>query len=326
MLPVDDSDAPSKNASAPSSPESNKVRSTLSPSGEHGSTTSSKARSSSSPSSGDHNSLSAPRSAASADSRSSEAVEVVPWQVATTDSDGVRKSEEIFRPLSLIQSRRGSSNTVIPGILPSAADSTGSQTSTIRKMPPTPLKGVSGREWASRSSHEDVNMDSDMFSTLTGEGIGLVMTIYQSLFFIFEAPYWWITFSPALPLAAAALFLLSDGLIIQLLLQRRSNGHLLLCSLTVSVLSLLYCVVLSVWITMRLIRSPDKGASAPGIHFDRSRDTVVDGSAAQEVLRDMPMPVVLAGVGIIGVVVDAGAAMWLWWRRSGCRHGDVEGW
>ncbi|GAC94892.1 palmitoyltransferase [Pseudozyma hubeiensis SY62] len=520
MLPIDDYDAASKSASAPSWPEFNKVRSTLSPSGEYGSASLSKARSSSSPSSGDQSSLSAPRSAASADSRSSEAVEVVPWQVATTDSDGVRKSEEIFRPLSLVQSGRGSSNTVIPGILPSAASSAGSRASTVRKMPPTPLKGVSGTEWANRSSRGDVNLESDMFSRLTDESIGLgisplplrageqqlfaktsvagrsrpgslqsrklkqdhailqtkverqpsqtghitsppggmdrllseldpvttdsqlrrkveaapildygirssslrryhphgghvglglprrpekdavtfdhhdidrrlparcsrqvdsisrsvqspldvsfagatgrtglnaanrnvspkhpdasevqrtprflrlaislgaFMMIYQTLFFIFEAPYWWITFSPALPLAAAALFLLSDGLIIQLLLQRSSNRCLLLCALGMSVLSLLYCVVLSVWITLRLIRSPDGGASAPGIHFDRSRDTVTGGSVLQDVLRDMPMPVVLAGIGTIGVVMNAGWAMWLWCRLPSSRHGDIEG-
>ena len=50
-------------------------------------------------------SLSPPRSAASAETRSSENIELVPWQIATTDSASTRRSEEIFRPLSMAQSQ-----------------------------------------------------------------------------------------------------------------------------------------------------------------------------------------------------------------------------
>lgn len=56
---------------------------------------------------------STPQSAASADTQSSETIEYVPWHVATTDSDSRRRSEEIFRPLSMslsmIRSGPGSS-------------------------------------------------------------------------------------------------------------------------------------------------------------------------------------------------------------------------
>lgn len=108
-------------------------------------------------------SLSPPRSAASAETRSSETIEVVPWQVATTDPTSPRRSEEIFRPLStaLSMSRGGpgsSRDTIISGsMLPVAVAPSGSHRSSLQ-MPQTPLKGgtdfIWGRPDAERGRNE----------------------------------------------------------------------------------------------------------------------------------------------------------------------------
>jgi hypothetical protein len=58
-------------------------------------------------------SLSPRRSSGSGETRSSETIELVPWQVATTDTASTRRSEEIFRPLSqaLTMSRGGAGSS-----------------------------------------------------------------------------------------------------------------------------------------------------------------------------------------------------------------------
>lgn len=58
-------------------------------------------------------SLSPRRSSGSGETRSSETIEFVPWQVATTDTASTRRSEEIFRPLSqaLTMSRSGAGSS-----------------------------------------------------------------------------------------------------------------------------------------------------------------------------------------------------------------------
>ena len=137
---------------------------------------------------------------------------------------------------------------------------------------------------------------------------------YQILFFTFEAPYLWAAISPALALAAAAMFLLLDALILQLHLLPFSPRYLLLRLAILEILAMAYCSGLSVVKVVKLSQSPDQGSDAAGIHFDRVRSTrSPDGDALEEVLRDMPMSAVLFGCGLVGVVL--GVVLGVWLRR-----------
>ncbi len=59
-----------------------------------------------------------------------------------------------------------------------------------------------------------------------------------------------------------------------------------------------------------LTRSSDQGASAPGIHFHRDRN---GGDHFDEVVRDMPISVILFALGIAGMLASIGLATMLGW-------------
>lgn len=457
-------------------------------------------------------SLSAPRSTASAATRSSETIHLVQWQVATTDSGGMRESEEIFRPLGLAHTLWGASSEtgLIMGALASTAvaEEAKSRRSTLERMPETPLKGpASGMEWNKRPEsdvgngtvrapatgdriglgitlpmpsigqeasyvgypaiqpselsiqrkyYSDQQVDRTKTGTIpsqqfekaslpsgmdrsvlelelehgsidgqnrrrAGEGtpfhdgtrssslrrhhqqgsgvravhvrhstprldtiadhparhyandptvdglatpspkpesvgvagradvevthrdtsgsangcrvgklhlcflgtpLAIFLIIYQALFFTFEAPYLWIAISPALPLIAAALFVLLDALMIHVHLVRALPIQMLLCLLTLTIL-LSYCIGMSVLMIAKLADSPDRGVSAPGIHFDRGRSSASGKDAVQETLRDMPMPLLLAVIGILATIIGAVGGIWLWWTSLHRRQRDV---
>ncbi|CBQ68948.1 conserved hypothetical protein [Sporisorium reilianum SRZ2] len=440
-------------------------------------------------------SLSPPRSAASAETRSSETIELVPWQVATTDSAGTRRSEEIFRPLSMAQSMgRGglglSRDTVVSkggrgsevrrsGLMPqlrggsdflwgriegdgghglsqsgSSADpslvcagpgpcapdvcektkarpsngqagaghsrsssggytiasppggvdrlllqleqnsintrhqrdtsphrhgssayahrrsttlnniSIGPRTSSIRRRHQSfdveaqqrrqsladpvlaarlvtviehPGRHSSGHASASRSAacsvgarYADAERDvasGDAVQIATAGclkpstahwswpafALSAFVVVYQALFFTFEACYLWHVISPALPLVAAALFLLLDGLLLQSHLLFSMRTELPLYSSVAMTVAMAYCSAMSALMIAKLARSPDRGASAPGIHFHRARR--FEGDALQEVLRDMPFLSVLLGLGVVGMVAGVVLAARLLWKR-----------
>ncbi|CDW99027.1 hypothetical protein [Sporisorium scitamineum] len=126
------------------------------------------------------------------------------------------------------------------------------------------------------------------------------IVFYQVFFFTFEASYLWSAISPALPLVGAALFLVLNVLVLQINLLPSLRTSLLPWSTTLLVLVMAYCSSLSALMIARLAQSPDRGASAPGIHFHRARSS--KGSALREVLRDLPFPAILFVLGIVGLV------------------------
>lgn len=128
----------------------------------------------------------------------------------------------------------------------------------------------------------------------------LYTIIYQALFFIFQAPYLWDAISPALPLVAAALFLVLDVYIVQMHVFKGMRDKLWLCFTVLLTPTMGYCAAMCSLTIVLLTRTPDRGASAAGIHFDRERNP--RGNAFQEVLRDMPFSGILFLFGAISML------------------------
>lgn len=131
----------------------------------------------------------------------------------------------------------------------------------------------------------------------------LHIIVYQTLFFTFESPYVWNSISIALPLVAAALFLILDMLILQMYLLKGEQHKLYLFFLSLSAFALAYCSAMCALKIVLLTRTADLGASSPGIHLHRNRTP--DGNAFQQVLRDVPWSAVLFLLGVIGTLISS---------------------
>lgn len=107
--------------------------------------------------------------------------------------------------------------------------------------------------------------------------------------------------SPTLPLVAAALFLVLDMLVLQTRLIPSVRRDLFLWEAVTLVFAMAYCSSMSAFKIVEFVRSPDRGAAAPGIHFHPARSG--GGDPLQEVLRDTPFSAALFATGILGVIV-----------------------
>ena len=107
-------------------------------------------------------SLSPPRSA-SAGTPSSGTVELVPWQVATADAPVPRRSEEIFRPLSMaLTMSRGPSS---------------SNRSSVH-VPPTPLKGGADFIWGRPTENtKETYGGAESSAAATRAGLGVTVPV-----------------------------------------------------------------------------------------------------------------------------------------------------
>lgn len=140
--------------------------------------------------------------------------------------------------------------------------------------------------------------------------LNLFIIVYQALFFTFEAPYLWHAITPALPLVASSLFLILNLLLLQMHILKSLRFKLLQATMALLTPTLAYCIALSAVKLTFLTRSSDQGASAPGIHFHRDRN---GGDHFDEVVRDMPISVILFALGIAGMLASIGLATMLGW-------------
>ncbi|SPC63182.1 uncharacterized protein UHOD_06507 [Ustilago sp. UG-2017b] len=130
----------------------------------------------------------------------------------------------------------------------------------------------------------------------------LYTAVHQALFFAFESPYLWTSISPALPLVAAAFFLVLDTLIVRMYMLRGEQKKLFISFIAVLTLAMAYCSAMCAFKIVLLTRTADLGASSPGIHFHRGRSQ--DGNAFQQVLRDMPLSAVLFLLGVESILLS----------------------
>lgn len=165
---------------------------------------------------------------------------------------------------------------------------------------PPPKRDIA-RGDASRNAPARLHRLGRLHSPVLTNTLSAFIVIYQALFFTFEASFLWNVISPTLPLVAAALFLVLDMLVLQTRLIPSVRRDLFLWEAVTLVFAMAYCSSMSAFKIVEFVRSPDRGAAAPGIHFHPARSG--GGDPLQEVLRDTPFSAALFATGILGVIV-----------------------
>lgn len=189
-----------------------------------------------------------------------------------------------------------------------------SHTSRRTSISPRAIRTAFASDW----SHHDTSTHSSIrnrgrrlsFATVPACSrfiifLEVVLILYQGLFIVFETPYLWQAVSPAIALLAAALFLSLDALIMHIHRRHFTFSPLLLYFSILLVSTMAYCIATTTFKIVTLTQSDDMGATAPGIHFQRSRAR--EGNAFEQLMLDMPVDMLVVVIGLVWMA--SGVAM-----------------